>query len=188
MKTRGATRVRFGFVSAGLVLALAALSFHPRRALAQESPTAHPGRILFLPEQVTWTPATALPHGAEMAVLEGDPNKPGFFTMRLRMPDGYRVPAHSHSQRERIVVLKGVLNLGMGRKFDAAKTDALKPGTYSSTPPEMKHFAWVKGETILQLSSIGPWTVTYVDPKEDPRLARQDSGHLAAAARPAANP
>lgn len=174
MRTRGTISLRLVWMPLALML-VGGLALTSVPASAQESAAADPGRILVLPEQVTWKPSALLPRGAETAVLEGDPNKPGFFTMRLRMPDGYRVPAHSHSQQERIVVLKGVLNLGMGGKFDPAKTDALGPGTYSSMPPGMKHFAWVTGETILQLSSIGPWTVTYVDPKEDPRLTKKAS-------------
>ena len=35
--------------------------------------------------------------------------------------------------------------------------------------PKMTHFAFMTGETILQLSTIGPWTITYVHPEDDPR-------------------
>jgi anti-sigma factor ChrR (cupin superfamily) len=104
-----------------------------------------------------------------VAVLEGDPAKDGFFTMRIKMPDGYKVPAHWHSRQERVTVLSGTLNLGMGDAFDAQATNALPAGTYSSMPPKMTHFAWMKGETVLQLSTEGPWTVTYVNPGDDPR-------------------
>ena len=70
---------------------------------------------------------------------------------------------------ERITVLSGILNLGSGDTFDEKKAKALSPGTYSSMPPKMTHFAWMTGETILQLSSLGPWTITYVNPADDPR-------------------
>ena len=89
--------------------------------------------------------------------------------MRLKMPDGYRIPAHSHSQPERVTVLAGTLYLGMGDGSDARAAIPLGPGSYSSMPPKMVHFGWMKGETILQLTSIGPWTVTYVNPNDDPR-------------------
>jgi len=46
---------------------------------------------------------------------------------------------------------------------------ALPAGTYSSMAPKMTHFAYMTGETILQLSTIGPWTITYVHPEDDPR-------------------
>ena len=87
----------------------------------------------------------------------------------LKLPDGYRVFPHWHPKTERLTIIQGVVNLGTGDRFDAEGTRALSAGTYSSMPPRMAHFAWMKGETILQLSSIGPWEVVYVNPGDDPR-------------------
>jgi quercetin dioxygenase-like cupin family protein len=126
-------------------------------------------RLAITPDQIVWQPAKLLPPGAQMAVLEGDPTKPGFFTMRLKMPDGYLIPAHRHSQAERVTVIEGTLYLGEGDGSDKASAIALGPGSYSSMPPETLHYGWMKGETILQLTSIGPWTVTYLKPADDPR-------------------
>ena len=125
---------------------------------------------LFTPDQIPWRngPPSLLP-GAKMAILEGDPAKEGLFTMRLKLPDGYRVFPHWHPKTERLTIIQGVVNLGTGDRFDAEGTRALSAGTYSSMPPRMAHFAWMKGETILQLSSIGPWEVVYVNPGDDPR-------------------
>jgi hypothetical protein len=80
--------------------------------------------------------------------------------MRIRMPDGYRVPPHWHPKQERVTVLSGILNLGSGDTFDTKKVKALEAGTYSSMPPKMTHFAWMTGETVLQLSTLGPWSIT----------------------------
>jgi len=104
-----------------------------------------------------------------MAILEGDPAKEGFFTMRLKLPDGYRVLPHWHPRTERLTIIQGIVNLGTGDRFDTAATQTLPAGAYSSMPPKMTHFAWMRGETILQLSSIGPWEVVYVNPTDDPR-------------------
>jgi len=127
--------------------------------------------VLREPAAIEWRAAESLPPGAQLAVLEGDPAREGLFTMRIKMPDGYRVPPHWHSMQERITVLSGTLNLGTGQTFDASATKALPAGTFSSMPPRMTHFGSMTGETILQLTSMGPWTVTYVDPADDPRLA-----------------
>lgn len=133
---------------------------------------------LVLPDHVKWQPSKLLPPGAQSAVLEGDPSKPGFFTMRIRMPDGYRIPPHWHSQQERVTVLAGVLYLGMGKRFKAASAKALGRWAYSSIPPGMAHFGWTRGQTVLQLSGIGPWTVTYAEPGDDPRVVgRTSHGH-----------
>lgn len=34
----------------------------------------------------------------------------------------------------------------------------------------MVHYAYADGETIVQLNSIGPWDIEYVDAADDPRL------------------
>jgi len=153
--------------SLGLLLSLLVL-------LAGSSAGAEePGWTVTPPEALAWRPSDALPPGALVAVLEGDPSKEGFFTMRIKMPDGYRVPAHSHTKHERVTVLSGALHLGHGDTYDASKTREMIPGTYSSMPPGMTHFGYMSGETVLQLSTIGPWTITYVNPEEDPRNARK---------------
>jgi len=125
---------------------------------------------LFKPDQIAWRDGPpSLQPGAKMAILEGDPEREGFFTMRLKLPDGYRVLPHWHPKTERLTIIQGVVNLGTGDRFDEKATQPLVAGTYSSMPPKMTHFAWMKGETILQLSSEGPWQVVYVNPADDPR-------------------
>ena len=120
--------------------------------------------------EVQWTagPASLRP-GAKMAILEGDPAKEGFFTMRLWFPDGFEVAPHWHSQIEHVTVLSGTLNFGMGEKFDKTATRAMPAGSFGYWPVGMRHFAWVSGDTVLQLHGQGPWTVTYVNPADDPR-------------------
>ena len=140
------------------------------RAAVADDPA--PVWVLHEPDQIEWRVAETLPPGAMIAVLEGDPNQAGFFTMRIKMPDGYRVPPHWHSQQERVTVISGVLNLGSGDSLEPSATKALPAGTYSSMPPKMTHFGWMTGETVLQLSAIGPWTITYVNPADDPRTKR----------------
>jgi len=94
--------------------------------------------VLQEPPAIYWRAADTLPPGAQIAVLEGYPTQEGYFTMRIKMPDGYRVPPHWHPKQERVTVLSGVLNLGTGDMFDAKKTKALQPGTYSSMPPRRR--------------------------------------------------
>jgi quercetin dioxygenase-like cupin family protein len=124
---------------------------------------------LISPEQIKWEPAAALPPGARIAVLEGDPSQQGFFTFRAWLPDGYRIPAHWHPCVERVTVLSGMFYLGQGERFDESAATALSPGAYISMPPGMRHFAYCKGETLLQVSTNGPWGINYVDPADDPR-------------------
>src|SRR3954447_7809369 len=86
----------------------------------------------------------SLPTGAKLAVLEGDPAKDGPFVMRLKLPDGYRLPPHTHPKPERVTVLSGTFYLGTGDQFDPAKAREMPAGSYGTWPAGMKHFVWVK--------------------------------------------
>jgi len=126
--------------------------------------------IVVLPDRISWGPAPAiLPSGAELAVLEGDPVKPGPFTMRLRVPDGYRIPAHFHPVVEHVTVIAGTFRVGMGERFDTGKLTDLPAGTFAALEPGVRHFAQARGATVIQLHGTGPWSLTYVNPADDPR-------------------
>jgi quercetin dioxygenase-like cupin family protein len=153
---------RFAAALAALSLALTASGDH--------APNAKKGDVLLTPADLKWTDAPpSLPKGAKIAVLEGDPAKKGPFVMRAKMPDGYRIPPHTHTKDERVTVLSGTLYLGMGGTFDRKAGKALAAGSYARTGAGMKHFGWAKGETVIQVHGEGPWTVTYVNPDDDPR-------------------
>jgi quercetin dioxygenase-like cupin family protein len=111
----------------------------------------------------------SLPEGAQFAVLEGDPNKEGPFVFRVRVPDGYRIPPHTHPKRERVTVISGTFNIGMGEKFDERAFRAMPAGTYGYWEAGMKHFVRVKGETVVQFHGMGPWSIQYVNAEDDPR-------------------
>ncbi len=115
----------------------------------------------------------SLPKGARMAVLEGDPGKEGPFVFRVKVPDGYRVPPHTHPKVERITVIQGTFNIGMGEKFDQNATQAMPTGAYGYWPAGMTHFVWAKGVSVLQFHGDGPWTINYVNPADDPRNVKK---------------
>ncbi|MCC6697260.1 MAG: cupin domain-containing protein [Candidatus Hydrogenedentes bacterium] len=130
---------------------------------------------LYAPSEVKWKDGPgSLPAGAKFAVLEGDPAKDGPFVMRLWLPDGFKIPPHWHAKVERVTVISGVFNLGMGEKFDPSATREMPAGTFGFWPAGMRHFAWARGETVLQLHGTGPWTITYVNPADDPRNAKTE--------------
>jgi hypothetical protein len=121
------------------------------------------------PDAVQWGPAPPqLPKGAQVAVMSGDPSKNGLYIIRAKMPDGYAVPAHWHKKAENVTVISGTFNVGMGDKLDKSKGDALGAGGFFAATPKMRHYAWVTGETVVEISGIGPFDITYVDPKDDP--------------------
>jgi quercetin dioxygenase-like cupin family protein len=129
-----------------------------------------PEHGLFRPEQVNWKDGPpSLPPGAKFAVLEGDPSKEGYFAMRLKLPSGYKIPPHTHPNVERVTVISGTFHLGMSDTFDEAAAHALPAGSYTFMQPGMKHFAWAEGETEVQITTIGPWKINYLNPADDPR-------------------
>ncbi len=128
----------------------------------------------YSPAEVKWKDGPgSLPAGAKFAVLEGDPAKEGPFVMRLWLPDGFRIQPHLHPKVERVTVVSGIFNLGMGEKFDQSATREMPAGTFGFWPAGMRHFAWARGETVLQLHGTGPWMITYVNPADDPRNAKK---------------
>jgi quercetin dioxygenase-like cupin family protein len=129
-----------------------------------------PSHLVVTPDHINWQPGPpGLPAGGQFAVLEGDPAKSGFFTIRASLPDGYRVQPHYHPGVERVTVISGTFYLGEGDRFDESAARALPAGSYTSMTPGMHHYAWAKGPTVIQISTLGPWGITYVNPADDPR-------------------
>lgn len=122
------------------------------------------------PQDVKWGAAPgSLPAGAQASVLLGDPGKEGLFVMRLKVPKGYHIPPHTHPKPEVVTILSGSLSLGAGEKADASKAMPVPASGFFAMPPGETHFAYFTEDTILQLSSIGPWGINYVNAKDDPR-------------------
>ncbi|HEV3146635.1 MAG TPA: cupin domain-containing protein [Gemmataceae bacterium] len=140
-------------------------------ALPSEPPAkGHDEAMLYPPDTIKWQSGPAsLPKGAMIAMLEGDPTKEGPFVFRVKIPDRYRVPPHIHPKTERVTVISGTFNIGMGEKFDEKATQAMPAGSYGYWPAGMKHFVWAKGETVLQFHGMGPWSIQYLNPDDDPR-------------------
>ena len=138
--------------------------------LFSASAAQHKDAMIYPAAEIKWTDGpNSLPKGAQIAVLEGDLSKEEPFVFRVKLPDGYRIAPHIHPKPERVTIISGTLNFGMGDKFDMTQGKELPAGTFGTWPAGMKHFAWTKGETILQLHGIGPWTIQYVNAADDPR-------------------
>jgi quercetin dioxygenase-like cupin family protein len=167
---RPAAILAAGSLSACLAVVTLAQGDPPKKPVAteQKAPSTH--HIIVNASQLKWGPAPpALPAGAQAAILDGDPSKPGPFAIRMKVPDGYTVPPHWHPTDENLVILSGTLSMGVGDKFDEASMHALTAGGYTKMPAKTRHYVRAKGETTFQVYGTGPFTITYVDPKDDPR-------------------
>jgi hypothetical protein len=160
----------FGLLIVGLIPLLYLCSARG----AKEDEPAHADdkdHVMVTPDKIKWNPAPpSLPKGAQVAVLAGDPRKEGAYTMRVKLPDGFKVPPHWHPVDENVTVIEGTFNMGRGEKFDRAATQELPVGSYVKMPKKMRHFAWAKGETIIQVHGMGPFEINYVNAADDPRM------------------
>jgi quercetin dioxygenase-like cupin family protein len=148
-----------------LSLATALLLAMTGTLLAQDHKAGHAMR----PDQLQWGAVPpVLPKGAQMSVLSGDPGKTGPFTIRLKAPAGYKIPAHSHPTAERVTVISGDFHFGMGDKLDDAKAEKLGSGGFVDLPAKMNHYAFMSTDTVVQIDSEGPFAITYANLADDP--------------------
>ena len=139
--------------------------------IAAQTPT----HVIQAPAEAQWGPAPPLlPAGAQIAVLAGDPTKSGPYTIRLKFPANYAIPAHSHPTDENVVVASGALTFGMGDKLVKGATNkTLAVGGFAMLPANMNHFAYTGAqETTIVLFGMGPVEFKYVNPSDDPRNAK----------------
>ena len=123
--------------------------------------------------EVKWMDAPpSLPKGAKLAVLVGDPSKPEPFTLRLQMPNGYKIAPHTHPTDEHVTVLSGAMRVGMGAKWDDKALGDFAAGSYANMAASMPHYAITKGTTVVQVHGIGPFVLNYVNPADDPSKAK----------------
>jgi len=125
------------------------------------------------PQQaLQWGPAPPVfQPGAQMAVVSGDPSKAAPFVVQLKMPDGYKIAPHFHPTAEVVEVKSGTFMYGMGDMAKAADMKAMAVGKSVDIPANMHHYASAKGATIVQISSMGPFVLTYVNPADNPMKA-----------------
>ena len=155
----------FAAIVRNTAITVAGVGFLGSAALAEDD------HVMIESDAFAYEPGPAsLAEGAEYQVLYGDPGSEGVFAMRLKLPDGFLIAPHHHSQPEIVTVISGKFRVGMGEEADLEDTTTLEPGGFFAYPPGMAHYAYADGETVVQLNSSGPWTITYVEDEDDPRM------------------
>ena len=144
-----------------VILVVASVWFLAARAAVAQSSAE--------PASLHWSVPPVLPRGALMAIVGGDPTGPGKSTLQLSMPNGYRIPPHFHPSYEHVEVMEGTLLVGMGDRLDPRRTQALAAGDSATAPAGMHHFSIAKGRTVLSVTFMGPYTITYVRAEDAPR-------------------
>ncbi|QWV94819.1 cupin domain-containing protein [Geomonas oryzisoli] len=114
-------------------------------------------QVIMVPGDIQWHAGPPAIPGAQMAVLEGDMTKAGFFVVRLKLPAGTKIAPHFHDKVERVTVISGTVKLAMGVTQD--NPTVLPAGSYFAIPPKKAHNAWVDEETVVQIATHGPWSL-----------------------------
>jgi hypothetical protein len=153
------------YVGVASVLALA--------ASAAERPWAPPiakGPIRLYAERLFWRPALpGLPEGCRIASLEGNPAEPDMFTMRVTLPAEARLAPHWHAQGYRVTIISGSVFVGGGDAIVESYAEELPVGAFWASPAGFHHYFFTKQQAVVQITAMGPWDITYVDQKDDPR-------------------
>ena len=120
-----------------------------------------------IPIDLRWgPPCPCLAPGVPAAVVTGDPTKEGLYVVRLKIPAGYKIPAHTHPQDEHLTVISGSLHFGLGGELDDAKAKTLKVCENAHAAKRIPHFAFTTEETVIQVHGLGPERITFVDPAD----------------------
>ena len=116
-------------------------------------------------DSLKWVDAKPpMPPGAKVALLEGNPKEAGHFTIRVKMPANYKIPPHVHPIDERATVISGAMYIGFGDSLDMSKAKKIGAGCFYLNPAGVHHYAFTgKEETILQISTNGPWGLHYIE-------------------------
>lgn len=144
------------------MVAAALLLAAPLAAQEMAGEMTEPGYAIVKSDAVTFAPITppGFDEGMQIAVIHGDPNaETGFYTLRLKFPEGYRFPVHWHPMAENLTVLKGEFLLAMGKSGDAAALESYKPGTFLHIDPMHPHYGGADEETVIQLHGQNPFQI-----------------------------
>src|SRR5277367_6025311 len=153
-----------------LTLSIAAMLGFAGHFFTSAAHSGAPDKNAFTPDTVQWGPPPPfVAPGAQLAVVEGNPAaSTGDYTIRLKMPDGYRIAPHWHPLRENVTVISGTFKVGMGDRFDESKMMTFPAGSFAFMDPDMHHYAMASGEVVVQVHGTAPLQSNYVNPNDDP--------------------
>ena len=120
-----------GEVHNGLLSAAFASAIVVGSVTAAVAQNGAPEVVALTPDEMKWQSQGVLAApGLEQANLVGDPAKPGPYTIRIRFPKGYRIPAHTHPDAREVTIISGTYATGYGERFDPAGLKVLPAGSF----------------------------------------------------------
>lgn len=115
------------------------------------------------PAQVQWKDAG---NGIKIAVIAGDPSKPGPYVIRVYFPPGIMSAPHYHREDRYVTVMQGTWLAGTDDSWDPQSTKPLRAGSYMQHPAGAIHYdgGGIEGATV-QIMGIGPSSTTFLFPQ-----------------------
>ena len=147
-------------------LPLAALSLASVLAVAPTYSAPGEADFLIMPtEKLVWQESDA---GAKLAVVFGDPSKPGLYVIRAYFPPGVMSSPHFHGEDRHVIVVQGTWNAGTDDSWDPKATTPLKTGTYMFHKAGAVHYDGSAGDqgAMVQIVGMGPSKTTFLFPEE----------------------
>ena len=111
------------------------------------------------PATIKWMAGTGEMKGLMVAVLDGDPNKMGPWTIRIQVKAGTKFPVHYHNDTERVTIISGTFAAALGSTYDASKLMDLPAGSYVVIPSGVRHYAAARTDCVVQLSGTQPFAM-----------------------------
>jgi len=113
--------------------------------------------------------------GVHTKVLSGNPAAAGFYSILLFVPAHTTIQAHSHRDARMATVVSGNWQFGYGTHFDESALKALPPGSVSSEPGGLNHFArTADSSVVVHICGFGPTETRYYNPADDPDLPHRN--------------
>jgi anti-sigma factor ChrR (cupin superfamily) len=141
----------------------------PAAPAATPAPAAAPAAAhkMWAAKDLDWKDLPSIA-GAKIALLEGPMNEEKPFIARIKFAKGVKVPPHWHPGIEHVTVISGTFAMAVGEKWDDKAMHSLGAGDVMIMQPKTPHYAQAKTETVAQIHGMGPWSVNYINPADDP--------------------
>ncbi|MHB1204127.1 MAG: cupin domain-containing protein [Rhodospirillaceae bacterium] len=108
-----------------------------------------------IPAKIPWGPVT--PGGSQVALLYGDPAKPGLYVLLNKWLPGHMSKPHFHENDRFVTVLSGTWWVGTGDTWDPNLTTPMPAGSFVRHFAKQMHWDGAKDqETVLEIVGMGP--------------------------------
>ncbi|MBX9962239.1 MAG: cupin domain-containing protein [Burkholderiales bacterium] len=125
-------------------------------------------------QDLKWSFVPGFARPIEVAVVSGDPNQPGPFVIRMRMPSGMKIAPQRYPDDRELTILKGIFWSAEGESYNWKEMNEYKAGTVIQKPTGKAYYGWARTAVVLEEKGTGPTKIEYVHEDDDPRNHRRE--------------